>query len=281
MVDSNKIKNINMKTKINLLLIALLVSFQLFSQNTYVFLGSYSKEKTTESILVYQLDTLDGKLTKVASVKDLINPSFLTISPNGKYLYACTDTRTPNSGSVSSFEFNPENKSLTFLNKQPSGGENPVYVSVHKSGKWLVNANYNEGSVSVHPLSKDGKIDSLAQNFQYKDGSVNKKRQTSSHVHSAIFSPQFDYLFLPDLGADKIRCYEFDEALKRPLIEAKVPFIKTDLEAGPRHLTFHPNKKFGYCIEEMSGTIAVYQYKNGTIIQKHILKNRKTKETGR
>lgn len=254
-----------MKLKTNLLLIILLTSFSVFSQNTYVFLGSYNRDKSAESILVYELDTLKGKLTKITSAKNLINPSFLTVSPNGKYVYACTDSKTPNAGSVSSFEFNPQNKSLTFLNKQSSGGENPVYVSVHKSGKWLVNANYNEGSVSVHPLLEDGKIDSIAQNFQYMDGSVNKERQTRSHVHSAVFSPEHDYLFLPDLGADKIRCYQFNETKKQPLAETKIPFTKTDLESGPRHFTFHPNQKFGYCIEEMAGAISVYQYENGTL----------------
>ncbi|MBF4493269.1 lactonase family protein [Flavobacterium sp. MR2016-29] len=254
-----------MKQKINFLAIAFLLTCSVFSQNTYVFLGSYNKDVTAESIQVYQLDTLSGKLTKITAAKNVVNPSYLTLSPNGKFLYACTQTKTPNAGSVSSFEFNPENKSLTFLNKQSSGGENPVYVSVHKNGKWLVNANYTEGSVSVHPLLENGKIDSLAQNFQYSDGSVHKERQTRSHVHSAVFSPQNDYIFLPDLGADKIRCYDFDETQKQPLIETKNPFLKTDLEAGPRHFTFHPNQKFGYCIEEMAGAISVYEYVNGTL----------------
>ncbi|MFC4748197.1 lactonase family protein [Flavobacterium branchiicola] len=254
-----------MKLKINFFAIAFLVTFNLFSQNTYVFLGSYNRDKETESIQVYQLDTLKGKLIKVTSVKNVINPSYLTLSPNGKYVYACTETKTPNAGSISSFEFNPENKTLTFLNKQSSGGENPVYVSVHKNGKWLVNANYTEGSVSVHPILENGQIGALAQNFQYTDGSVNKERQERSHVHSAVFSPQFDYLFLPDLGADKIRCYAFDETLKEPLKETENPFTKTDLEAGPRHFTFHPNQKFGYCIEEMAGAISVYDYENGTL----------------
>jgi 6-phosphogluconolactonase (cycloisomerase 2 family) len=254
-----------LKLKTTLFAIVFLVNFNVFSQNTYVFLGSYNKVKEAESIQVFQLDTLNGKLTKVTSAKNVINPSYLTVSPNGKYVYACTETKTPNDGNVSSFEFNPENKTLTFLNKQKSGGENPVYVSVHKSGKWLVNANYTEGSVSVHPLLENGKIDSLAQNFQYSDGSVHKERQTRSHVHSAVFSPQFDYLFLPDLGADKIRCYRFDETQKKPLTETENPFTKTDLEAGPRHFTFHPNQKFGYSIEEMAGAISVYQYENGAL----------------
>ncbi|GGF23710.1 lactonase family protein [Flavobacterium limi] len=254
-----------MNLKKHILALTLLVSNFIFSQNTYVFLGSYNLDKSAESIQVYQLNTKNGNLNKITGVKNIINPSYLTVSPNGKYIYACTDTKTPNAGSVSSFEFNPENKTLTFLNKQTSGGENPVYVSVHKNGKWLVNANYTEGSVSVHPLLENGTIDSTAQNFQYTDGSVHKERQTRSHVHSAIFSPDFDYLFLPDLGADKIRCYQFDEKQKKPLTEAKVAFTKTNLEAGPRHFTFHPNQKFGYCIEEMAGSISVYKYKNGTL----------------
>lgn len=254
-----------MKPKFLFFTVLFLATFNTFSQNTYVFLGSYNKDKEAESIQVFQLDTLNGKLTKITSAKNVINPSYLTVSPNGKYVYACTETKTPNDGNVSSFEFNTENKTLTFLNKQKSGGENPVYVSVHKSGKWLVNANYTEGSVSVHPLLGNGKIDSLAQNFQYSDGSVHKERQTRSHVHSAVFSPQFDYVFLPDLGADKIRCYGFDENQKQPLTETKNPFTKTDLEAGPRHFTFHSNQKFGYCIEEMAGAISVYQYSNGTL----------------
>lgn len=242
--------------------ITFLLTFNAFSQNTYVFLGSYNRDKLAEAIQVYQLDTLNGKLIKVTSATNIVNPSYLTISPNGKYVYACTDTKTPNAGSISSFEFNPKNKSLTFLNSQRSGGENPVYVTVHKSGKWIANANYTEGSVSVFPISENGKIDSIAQNFQYMDGSTHKERQTRSHVHSAVFSPQFDYLFLPDLGADKIRAYAFDENKKQPLIETKNPFTKTDLEAGPRHFIFHPNQKFGYCIEEMAGQISVYQYEN-------------------
>ena len=254
-----------MKPKFLFFAFAFFCILNTFSQNTYVFLGSYNRDKEAESIQVYQLDTLNGKLTKITAAKNVINPSYLTLSPNGKYFYACTDTKTPNAGSVSSFEFNPENKSLSFLNKQSSGGENPVYVSVHKSGKWLANANYTEGSVSIHPLFENGKIDLLAQNFQYSDGSTHKERQTRSHVHSAVFSPQNDYLFMPDLGADKIRCYRFDETQKQPLIETEIPFTKTDLEAGPRHFTFHPNQKFGYCIEEMAGSISVYQYENGTL----------------
>lgn len=236
-----------------------------YSQNTYAFFGSFNRNKNLEGIFVYELDTINGKLSKVTTYKGILNPSFLTVSPNGKYVFACTESKTENGGSVSSFEFNPEKKSLTFINKQKSGGENPVYLTVHKNGKWLVNGNYTEGSVSVYPISEGGKIEPFVQNFQFSEGSVDKGRQDRSHIHSTVFSPNFDYIFLPDLGADKIRAYQFKSESNKPLQPAENPFTKTTPGSGPRHFTFHPNGKVAYCIEEMGGAVSVYSYKKGRL----------------
>ncbi|MGQ7947132.1 lactonase family protein [Flavobacterium sp. WC2509] len=248
-----------------LLLIAFFVCLNLFSQNTYVFFGSFNRDKTTDAIHVYQLNTRSGKLSKVTAAKDIVSPSYLTLSPNGKFLFACTESKTPNGGSVSSFEFNPENKTLTFINSQKSGGENPVYMTAHKNGKWLVNGNYTEGSVSVYPIADNGMINPIAQNIQYSEGSIDPERQKRSHIHSTVFSPNCDYLFLPDLGADKIRCYKFEEDKNEPLVAAEKPFTQITLGGGPRHFTFHPNGKFAYCIEEIAGNIDVYNYENGKL----------------
>jgi 6-phosphogluconolactonase len=154
---------------------------------------------------------------------------------------------------------------LTFINSQKSGGENPVYLSVHKNGKWLVNANYTEGSVAVHSLTEDGKISPITQSFSYLEGSVNKERQDRSHVHSSVFSPNYDFIFLPDLGADKIRSYQFDSLQKEPLQETLYPFTQATLGSGPRHFAFHPNGKFAYCIEELTGTVSAYKYEKGKL----------------
>lgn len=237
----------------------------IYSQNTYVFFGSFNCDKTTEGIYVYQLDTIKGKLSKVSSVKDILNPSFLTLSPDGRYLFSCTESKTQNAGSVSSFEFNAKEGKLSFLNSQKSGGENPVYVSVHKSGKWLVNGNYTEGSVSVYPISENGTINPAVQNFQFLEGSINKGRQDRAHIHSAVFSPDFNHIFFADLGADKIRAYKFDSEKNQPLQMSSQPYIKTSLGSGPRHFTFHPNGKFAYCIEEMGGAVDVYRYENSNL----------------
>lgn len=254
------------RTMRHLTSIVLAVVFPGFlSAQTFVFLGSYNWEKTKEGIYIYQLDTTTGQLTKVAGIKDIRNPSFITLSPDGRFLYACTDSKTPNAGSVSSFAFDAKNKTLTYLNSQPSKGENPVYVSVHKTGRWLADANYTEASVSVYPILENGAIDSIAQNIHFTDSSIDKERQSSAHIHSAVFAPDGDYLFLPDLGADKIRCYEFSSESKAPLISHPELSVATKPGSGPRHFIFHPNGRFAYCIEEMGGAVNVFSYEQGVL----------------
>ena len=243
----------------------ILICMNLQAQKCIVFVGSYNDDKNKEGIYVYELDTRTGVLNKLSSVRNILNPSYLALSPNGKYLYACSETQTPDAGSISGFSFDMKSKSLSFINTQKSGGDNPAYVSLHKNGKWIVNANYSGGSVAVHSLAEDGSIKEDVQVIKYSDSSIIKERQDQSHIHSTVFSPDFRYLFLPDLGADKIRIYNFNELQNKPLQAAQVMFVKTVAGSGPRHFTFHPNGKFAYCIEELSGTIEVFQYANGKL----------------
>lgn len=245
------------------LLLAILLTGKLAAQNTYVFSGSYNWDKHTKGIYVFQLDTATGKLDTVLSYTGVANPSFITLSSDGRILYACTESKTPGAGSVSAFAFDPQQKTLSFINSQSSGGENPVYVSVSPDGKWLVNANYTEGSVAVHPLNDDGSIAPAVQQVSYTERSVNKERQDRSHVHSAIFSSDGRYVYFPDLGGDVIRGYPFDNLSKKPLGVSKLIAHKTVPGSGPRHLAFY--KQFAYCTEEMAGYISVYRYNNGTL----------------
>ena len=252
----------------------------LFSQQQLVFFGSYNWDKNREGIYVYQLNNETGKLTKITSAKGIVNPSYLTISPDGKYIYTSSESKIENGGTVSAFRFDKENKTLTYLNHQKSGGENPVYLSLHKSGKWLVNANYTDASISVYPILNNGEIDSLAQLLKFSEGSINPVRQTKSHIHSAVFSPDFSSVFFSDLGADKIRIYPFDKAQTQPLIENKSNFIKTNPGSGPRHFIFSKNGKNAYSIEEMAGEIAVYDFDGSSLkeIQKIATHPSKIKE---
>lgn len=237
----------------------------ILAQQPYVFVGSYNEDKKNDGIYVYQLDTASGQLRLASSTKNILNPSYITLSDDRRYLYACTESKRTNAGSVSSFQFDAADRSLKQLSSQKGEGENPVYLSVHKSGKWIVNGNYAEGSVSVFPLGPDGMIRPAAQVIAFKDSSVNTKRQESSHIHAAVFSPDHRYVYLPDLGGDKIRCFAFDETKDRPLVETQPAFIKSKAGSGPRHLTFSVDGKTAYCIEELSGSISAYNYNDGKL----------------
>lgn len=156
-----------MKIQKIVLFISFLIGTSLYSQKQFVFFGSYNWDKGSEAVYVYELDNDTGKLSKVASSSDVINPGYITVSSDGKYIYASSDAKTPNYGTVSSFAFDPDKKSLSFLNQQKTRGENPVYVNVDKSGKWLINATYNQATISVFPLLENGKIDSMVQHFKF------------------------------------------------------------------------------------------------------------------
>ena len=248
------------------LFISFLIGTSLYSQKQFVFFGSYNWDKGSEAVYVYELDNDTGKLSKVASSSDVINPGYITVSSDGKYIYASSDAKTPNYGTVSSFAFDADKKSLTFLNQQKTRGENPVYVNVDKSGKWLINATYNQATISVFPLLENGKIDSIAQHFKFTEGSgVNPTRQEKSHTHSAVFAPDYTTVLFADLGADKILQYPFDASQNPPLIYNQSTFINTKPGSGPRHITFSKNGKLAYSVEELAGMISVYDFSNNTL----------------
>jgi 6-phosphogluconolactonase (cycloisomerase 2 family) len=211
------------------------------------------------------MDTISGALTKVSAVDSVLNPAYLTLSPNGKFVYACTDAKTPGAGSVSSFAFNPQLKTLTFVNSQKSSGENPIYITTDNAGKWLLNGSYNEGSLSAYRLTNAGEINSSAQVLTFTGTSLNKERQERSHIHSTVFSRNGKYLFAPDLGADKIWCFAFDSTKQTPLQPTIQKFIKTIPGSGPRHLVFDAAGKYAYCTEELSGTVSAYKYNKGKL----------------
>jgi len=233
-----------------------------YAQDTYLFIGSYNGDKDKTGIYIYRMNMQSGQLDSVCAFSGILNPSYLVLSADGKYIYACSETRTAGMGSVSSYAFDRKGRRITMLSRQDSGGENPVYLAVDKSGKWLINGNYTVAGVAVHPLQQDGAIGATKQLFPFIDSSITD-RQTGAHIHSTVFSPTLEYLFSPDLGADKIRRFRFDADLSNPLQPDS--FIRTVPGGGPRHFTFHPNGKFAYCVEEMAGAVTAFSYQRGQL----------------
>ena len=247
--------------RLSIFLSFLIFSLTSFSQKFYLFTGTYTGSGS-KGIYVYQFDASNGTASLLSNTDSVANPSYLTVSNDGKYVYAVNETHP---GYVSSFSFNKKNAALSFINSQPTGGFDPCYVANDNSGKWLMVANYTGGSVAVFPVSKDGSLQPSSQLIQDSGSSINKERQEKAHVHSTIFSPDQKYLFTPDLGMDKIMIYKFEPSLMKPLVPASPAFEMTMEGEGPRHLAFHPNHKYAYLISELSGAVSAYNYHGGKL----------------
>ncbi|WP_248722508.1 lactonase family protein [Seonamhaeicola sp. ML3] len=232
---------------------------------TLMFVGSFTDKKPGEGIYVYEFDDENGKAELKSTVDSLTNSSFLELSPNGKYIYSVLDAQMPYNGKVGAFEIDAENAKLNLLNIQDCGGLNPAHLEVSKSGKLLVNSNYSDGSLSLFKIKENGTLEAYSQVLHFKDSSLIKSRQEASHIHSANFSPDGNYVFAHDLGADKIRGFSLLNT-EDSLALTNQKDIKTKLGSGPRHFSFHPNGKFGYLANELSGRVDVYQYIKGDLV---------------
>jgi 6-phosphogluconolactonase len=252
----------------NLLLI-LALPFMLFPENSkenYLIVGTYTGEKS-EGIYVYKFNSDDGSFKEVSHVKTS-NPSFVTVSPDEKYVYAIhEEARNGKGGEISAYLFDKENGTLTLINRQPTEateGDHPCYVEIDKTGKWVFAGNYSSGSLSVLPVNADGSLGAPATHITHTGSGPNKDRQEKPHVHCTKISPDNKWLYVPDLGIDKVMIYAFDETTGK-LTPGTQPFAPSQPGAGPRHITFHPNGKYVYLIEELTGHVVTYQYQNGQL----------------
>jgi 6-phosphogluconolactonase len=255
--------------KYKILLPAFLLVFYIAAtaQQHYLITGTYTAGNS-EGIYVYQFNSNDGSVKAVSSVK-ISNPSFVAVSPDEKYIYSVEENAANKGlgGEITAFSFDKKTGTLSFLNRQPSGGDHPCYVSVDKTGKWVAAANYTSGSLSILPVMGDGSLGMATTIIKHEGSGPNKARQASPHVHSTFFSPDNRFLFVPDLGIDKVMIYVFDENTGKLEPAKREPFVLSVKAggAGPRHMSFHPSNKYVYVLEELGGAVALFKYKNGRL----------------
>ena len=236
---------------------------QLLSQEYYLLVGTYDSPKS-EGIHVYKFNSNDGSVKEISSIKTS-NPSFIAISPDQNFVYAVHENGKDNKGGeVAAFTFNNKTGQLTFINQQSTGGDHPCYVETDKTGKWVFAGNYSSGSLSVFPVEETGRLFPAGSVIQHTGFGKSLQRQQAPHVHCTLISPDNKFLFVPDLGIDKVMIYQFDTHTGK-LTTGKQSFVASEPGSGPRHFTFHPNNKYGYLIEELSGTVVAHKYKKGKL----------------
>ena len=142
---------------------------------------------------------------------------------------------------------------------QDCGGRNPAHLEIDKTGQYLINSNYTDPSISVFKIKPDGSLNKDAQIIPFQGSSIIAARQATAHIHSSNFSPDGNYLFVQDLGADKIHKFNVSKNKNENLTLQRNAPIGVKPGSGPRHFTFHPNGKYGYGIAELNGKITAYE----------------------
>jgi 6-phosphogluconolactonase len=233
-----------------------------------LFVGTYT-DGSSKGIYGYRFQSESGDLMPLGLVAETPNPTFLALSANHQFLYAVNEEsnyQNTHSGLVSGFSIDHLHGKLTPINAVASAGAGPCHLSVDHTGSGLFVANYGSGSAASFHLSRTGQLGAPASQFQFSGHGPDSKRQQGPHCHCATVSPNNRFVLINDLGLDRIHIYQLDPATAK-LTANDPPYWSAKPGAGPRHLAFHPNRKFAYSLNEMASTIDVLHWddKTGTL----------------
>jgi len=240
------------------------------SGQSIVYVGTFKRE-ASKGIYAWRFDANSGQMDSLGLVADVMRPVFIALHPNRRFLYAVsrpTAVDRQNVGVAFAYSIDPKTARLTMINSLPTRGIDPAYVAVDQSGRNLLVANYgsNEGHgcIAVFPIKNDGSLSDASDFVQYSGSSVHPQRQTGPHSHAINVSPDNRFVFVADLGLDKIFVYHFD-AERGKLTPNDPPFARLQPGAGPRHFVFHPQGQFFYVVNEINSTLTTFSYAAGSL----------------
>jgi 6-phosphogluconolactonase len=225
------------------------------ANESIVFIGTYTKNMgwvngKAKGIYTCRMNNQTGELTVVDSTTDIQNPSFLTVSPDKKFVYAVAENggdAVARYGSVVAYKITDSGKLLK-INEMPSYGAAPCHISTDKKGKFVFVANYSTGTIASYGVKSDGGLtDTLC---------TLRDAGEKPYAHQIFESPNETSVFVIDKGADKIFIYNKGA-------DGKLTYknnVATAAGAGPRHFDFAPNLKFGYVINENNSTLNAYSF---------------------
>lgn len=234
-----------------LLLAALLLPLPAFAAQYILYAGSYTAG-TSKGIYAWKLDSRNGSLSPLGLMAETPQPAHLWIAPNRKTLYT---VNWESEGGVSAYRIDPKSGALSFLNKTSSHGARPNQIMVDPSGRVAVTVNYTSGSLAAYKLEPDGK---LGEAF-YVDRHTGKPpgKPLSSKQHGIQFSKDNRFMYIADLGLDRVYSYHFDA--KTPSITpCETPYVSSHAGAGPRRMQMSPDGKFLYVDHESDSEVGVY-----------------------
>jgi len=213
-------------------------------------------------IHAFRFDSKTGALQPLHRTTDIQNPFFLAVSPDQRFLYAINAEKFGGEDDefVAAYALEGRTGRLKKLNQQSARGTASCYLDVDATGKTVVVANYASGSVASLPVKEDGSLGAAASFIQHSGSSIDPQRQQGPNAHSIVISPDNRFALAADLGIDKILIYQLAAATAKLTPNAAQPFVKMQPGSGPRHISFHPNGRHVYVINELANTVTCFDY---------------------
>lgn len=247
------------KTVTILLSILALTTIKAQKNKLNLIVGTYTNSCESKGIYVYEFDSNTGDFKFKNATENSINPSYLTVSDDNKFVYSVNENGQKST--ISAIGFNSKTGKLDFINSQNSKGADPCYII--NDDKNVITANYSSGTISVLGINSDGSITEVKQVVQHFGKSIHKQ-QKGPHAHMVYFSPDHKYVLANDLGTDKVYVYQYNPNSATEILKLKSS-ISVKPGSGPRHLTFSKDGKYVYLVQEMDGTLTSFSYSNGIL----------------
>lgn len=219
-----------------------------------LYLGTYTS-RSSQGVGLAAYDPATGRPSSVGTVAGVANPSFLVRS--GSHVYAVNEQTK---GTVTALSVVSPGH-LTPLGSQSTGGAGPCHVSVHAAGRHVLCANYDSGSVSVHPIAADGSLKSRTDLAQHSGTGPDKDRQEGPHAHMVLNDPGGAFVLSVDLGTDSVYTYTLNTGTGKLTLVSQA---KVAPGTGPRHLAFHPSGQYAYLANELGNSVIVCRYDPAT-----------------
>lgn len=240
----------------------------------YYFTGGYTEpiqmasgeivQGRCKGIGCYKLEPENGRLEQVAVTASTENPSYVLADPRGPYLYCVNEMKSyegvPGS-TVTAYEILPESGKLRFLNRQFTCGADACHLTLTGDGRFLLAANYSGGSFCVFPVRADHGLEPCSCVLRHQGRGVNPERQESPHPHQTLMSPDRQYVYVSDLGLDRLVCYRGDWE-KGWLLPENGRDILGLPGQGVRHGVFNQTGDRLYVMTEMGCEINVYVWES-------------------
>jgi len=224
----------------------------------------YFATSNATGIEVHLLDEDTGEAERTAVYEGIDNPTYLTVSADGKQLFASSEVLGWNEGTVTVYDIDRENAALVYVNKVPSRGDIAAFVDLDHTDRFVACCNYSvlpvteqpNASVAVFERRSNGELSPVICEVRHEGTGPNPERQERPHAHGIRFTHDNRFALVADLGIDRVMIYAFDEnsGALTPHGEVVLP-----PGSGPRHIAMHPTKPFAYVVNELNSTVATLQ----------------------